>query len=898
MRLRFAAAGGVSAVVGMLLVAVAAAGPSARDAGLPLANLHITGGQRPAIQKTDAGFVVRNEAGITAAVQAPRDAFLCRVGPGENRDVVQFSLGRVDSARCNALFSPSRDLAIEFVAPRVRLRWTGHGYALAARGPLKVVLHRDYMKKERGLKWFTPLDKSVFKTAPAGWCSWYVFYQGVTEKVMVKNTDWLAEHLKKFGCEYVQLDDGWQGRGHGLGDNRDWYTTAKNKFPHGMKWLASYIRSKGLKPGIWVIPCSTSDEDLFRHHPEMFIRRPDGTSIGEKYDKSGKLVGIDWTGRFLVDPTHPLGKKWFHDLFRMLCHTWGYQYVKIDGQWGYPGFLRHWHKQLHDPNIPPDEAYRLALSIIRKTMGRDKFLLNCGLGFDSCGICDGIRIGGDVGASWSRMQPAIRSTMRWVFLNNIAFFTDPDVVCVRQPGSHGSSLTLDQARMWATLVGITGQLLMASDDMPELTEERIELLRRIFPTTPIRPMDLYPFSGRPRIFDLRVNKPAVGQWDVVAVFNWDARQAATVWVRPRDLGLPAGRYLVYDFWGKQFLGTIRQGLPLRLAPASCKVIVLHRFAAHPQLLATSRHITCGYFDLHEARWDPASGIWRGRSDMVAGDPYQLVFTLPPGWQAIGDGIEVRGPLAVLTVRRPRNETVSWRVRFRRTAAKAEVPTVSNAAVAGDRRKVTISWRGSGALAYRVYRNGRLIGQTSEQSFIDYVSRKGVPYRYEVAPVGWQGEGKRVVAGEYVRRTTPRGTAPDAWLDQLDPVTFEQDWGTLRRRRSVEGNPIRIAGKTYKHGLGTHANSKILYALDNRYSRFEAWVGVDDEKHGQGTVEFMVYLDGELAWRSGKMKGGQPAKKVSIPLDGVDELLLVVTDAGDGISCDHADWADARLIGNK
>ena len=47
-----------------------------------------------------------------------------------------------------------------------------------------------------------------------------------------------------------------------------------------------------------------------------------------------------------------------------------------------------------------------------------------------------------------------------------------------------------------------------------------------------------------------------------------------------------------------------------------------------------------------------------------------------------------------------------------------------------------------------------------------------------------------------------------------------------------------------------------------------------------------------------MKGGQPAKKVSLSLDGVDELLLEVTDAGDGISCDHADWADARLIGNK
>ncbi|MCX7599613.1 MAG: NPCBM/NEW2 domain-containing protein [Armatimonadetes bacterium] len=46
-----------------------------------------------------------------------------------------------------------------------------------------------------------------------------------------------------------------------------------------------------------------------------------------------------------------------------------------------------------------------------------------------------------------------------------------------------------------------------------------------------------------------------------------------------------------------------------------------------------------------------------------------------------------------------------------------------------------------------------------------------------------------------------------------------------------------------------------------------------------------------------MRGGEPAKKVSVLLDGVEELELVVTDAGDGITCDHADWADARLLGN-
>jgi hypothetical protein len=73
--------------------------------------------------------------------------------------------------------------------------------------------------------------------------------------------------------------------------------------------------------------------------------------------------------------------------------------------------------------------------------------------------------------------------------------------------------------------------------------------------------------------------------------------------------------------------------------------------------------------------------------------------------------------------------------------------------------------------------------------------------------------------------------------------------------------------------------------------------VDDEKDGGGTVVFQVLADGKKVFDSGVMRGKQPANKVSVSLDGVEELLLIVTDAGDGINSDHADWANARLIGN-
>ncbi|MGA2622188.1 MAG: NPCBM/NEW2 domain-containing protein, partial [Thermoguttaceae bacterium] len=783
-----------------------------------------------------------------------------------------------------------RDEALCFEAERVELSSPGGRFHLSAQGPLAVRVEKGYMKLKRGLGYFRPLDKKAFARAPAGWCSWYVFWQGIREEQVVENTAWLAANLKKFGCEYVQIDDGWQGVGQGNGENRDWYVTEKHKFPHGMKWLAGYIRGKGFRPGLWLIPFATSDSKLFAQQPNLFIRRNDGTTVYEATDPKTGKTEIDWTGRYVVDPTGPEGRRWFTDLFRMITIDWGYDYVKIDGQGGSAGACSQYRQRLADPKLLPDDAYRAGLQAIKAVMGKDRFLLNCGGQYSSAGLCEGIRIGGDVGPDWAGMQPAIQATMQSLYMNNLCFWTDPDVVCVRPP------LSLDQARLWATLLGITGQLLMTSDDMPKLGPERVELVKRIFPVADIRPMDLYPLAGKPRIFDLRVASAGAGQWDVVAVFNWDALQSVSVRLEPKDLGWPAGRFLYYDVWQKKLLGTGPGGLTVALAPGSCKVLAVRPAADHPQLAGTSRHLTQGADDLIEAAWDPAHATWKGQSRVVGGDDYELRFTLPPGWTSTDARAKIDGPLAVLTLKSDENRTMAWSLAFEKTSATAAAAAVGRAKATAEGPSVVVAWKGEGAVAYRVYRNGELVDETADCRFVDHLRHQGT-YRYEVSAVGWQGESARVAAGQVVRRPLPKGQAPDAWLDTLTPVSQQQDCGVLQRSLSVDGKPLRIGGKTYARGLGTHANSQVHYALDNRYRRFEADAGVDDEKDGGGTVVFQVLADGRKVFDSGVMRGKQPAKKVLIDLDGVEELLLIVTDAGDGINSDHADWANARLIGN-
>jgi len=97
-------------------------------------------------------------------------------------------------------------------------------------------------------------------------------------------------------------------------------------------------------------------------------------------------------------------------------------------------------------------------------------------------------------------------------------------------------------------------------------------------------------------------------------------------------------------------------------------------------------------------------------------------------------------------------------------------------------------------------------------------------------------------------------------------------------------------------LGTHAQSTIAYdlaALGRGYERFEALVGIDDEVGG-GSVVFQVLVDGEKRFDSGTLTPASAPLPVRVSVRGAKELKLVVTDAGDGISSDHADWAAARL----
>ena len=85
-------------------------------------------------------------------------------------------------------------------------------------------------------------------TPPMGWNSWNTFGKQIDEQVVRGVADKMVVlGLKDLGYQYIVIDDHWQGgrdeQGHLLPNPK--------KFPHGIKALADYIHSKGLKFGIY-----------------------------------------------------------------------------------------------------------------------------------------------------------------------------------------------------------------------------------------------------------------------------------------------------------------------------------------------------------------------------------------------------------------------------------------------------------------------------------------------------------------------------------------------------------------------------------------------------------------------------------------------------------------------
>lgn len=89
----------------------------------------------------------------------------------------------------------------------------------------------------------------ILKKPPMGWNSWNTFGENINEKVVMETADFIVESgLKDCGYEYVIIDDCWSLHER---NEKGELVPDPEKFPHGMKYVADYVHSKGLKFGMY-----------------------------------------------------------------------------------------------------------------------------------------------------------------------------------------------------------------------------------------------------------------------------------------------------------------------------------------------------------------------------------------------------------------------------------------------------------------------------------------------------------------------------------------------------------------------------------------------------------------------------------------------------------------------
>ncbi|WP_329393673.1 NPCBM/NEW2 domain-containing protein [Streptomyces lydicus] len=445
------------------------------------------------------------------------------------------------------------------------------------------------------------------------------------------------------------------------------------------------------------------------------------------------------------------------------------------------------------------------------------------------------RTTGDISDSWSSMLGIAKQNLPLAPYAGPGHWNDPDMLEVGNGG-----MTDTEYRSHFSLWAMMSAPLLIGSDLRKATPETFEILSN---------KDVIAVDQDALGKQATVLKSDSGRWTLVkqladggravALFN-ETGQPQRITTTARDTGLPqSAGYRLRDLWQHRdthTTGTISATVPAH-GTTVFRVTADKRWASYPPAVETGTD----HAPLVEAGTPAAV---RSTVRNLGGTPARdLTVTLkaPQGWES-----KATTPATARALAGGRTLTTSWRI----TAPAGTAPGAYDLPLTADYR----------------------------------------------AP-----NGKRTTATlpgtAHVVVPPPAGTAYAADLPWL---TAANGWGPVERNSSVgesdagDGRPMSIGGTGFPKGLGVHAPSEVSFYTGGRCSAFSARVGIDDEAGDRGSVRFEVWADGRLVTSTGTLTGTDAATAVSAPVTGAETVRLVVTDGGDGIDYDHADWGDAKF----
>lgn len=331
--------------------------------------------------------------------------------------------------------------------------------------------------------------KDWAKTPPCGWNSWDCFGAGVNEEQLIANADYMANHLKQYGWEYIVCDIQWYEPKACSNDYNNFaklccdeygrLVPAQNRFPSskggkGFKPIADYIHSLGLKFGIHImrgIPRQAV-------HANLPIKDSEYTARQVAHHFSVCSWNTDMYGMKNCDGA----QDYYNSIIKMYA-DWDVDYIKCDDiavtefrKWDNPYSADYEIEMLR--NAIDSCGREIVLSLSPGPALRDKaehLKANANMW----------RLTGDFWDLWEHLYAMFDKCEEWQGVRGVGSYPDCDMLPIGRISKlcsyHGaqnrmSNFTHNEHYTLMTLWGIFGSPLMIGGNMPENDDFTLSLL--------------------------------------------------------------------------------------------------------------------------------------------------------------------------------------------------------------------------------------------------------------------------------------------------------------------------------------------------------------------------------------------------------------------------------------
>lgn len=344
--------------------------------------------------------------------------------------------------------------------PSIRAREERGRLVISADGPVRH--HRSEGGLDRALRdWAdTMAEPRAFPAIPPMWCTWYGYWDKVTDADVIENLELAGRHA--LPADMFLIDDGYEAE---IGD----WLEGRPGFG-SLERAVDAVLATGRRAGIWTAPFLAGHRSrIFREHPDWLVE--------------GAYAGRMWNQELAVlDVTHPGAAEHLVEVFRTF-RAMGITHFKLD--YLYAGALAGGRHE----DLDPIAAYRRGLELVREGAGTDATLHGCGAPMlPSIGLVDVMRVSPDIAPTLlprsgdisqpSQLGARLTGAAR-EFLHARWWVNDPDCIILRPE--------VEARQEWAAHIAGTGGLRGASDPIAALDAWGLETTRRLMVPTAAEP---------------------------------------------------------------------------------------------------------------------------------------------------------------------------------------------------------------------------------------------------------------------------------------------------------------------------------------------------------------------------------------------------------------------------